>query len=466
MATTITSECINCGACEPECPNNAISQGDPIYVIDPLLCTECVGFHDFEACAAVCPVDCCVTDPNNIESEEVLIARAKAIHPETSFGDDFQSRFRKADRAPAAAAVVAAEKSAVLPVTPLAAVASATVPPVKQSTPPAVAAPKAAVASATVVKLPPQAAPASKKEAKPKKVFPNELPNEFDELVMQFRGGGKLSRLNRLLIGLSQPVLGALPHKIKKTLESAIQNPVVFSAAGSTGLNVLLNAVLYPIVLMVLASVVNGPTVLFSQNINLFVFIGIILALIEGIYRLRDGIFHAKPSDEMNLSAAIYGMPLAILLQPLLSKQTGMVRNLPIPVDGFYSRGFDEKLERERRYGNVYTVEDRGGALLLRLEFPRSLPDIGVADRLKISDEMPDYDYDLALKNGQFVVRGRCSDERVRKISSSVGAFPPEFTTVIPLQDRIVGFAHKFENKLLEVLLLKDRSTPLGASYQ
>ncbi len=261
-------------------------------------------------------------------------------------------------------------------------------------------------------------------------------------------------------------MLGALPHKMKKSLELAVQNPVVFSAAGATGLNILHNAVLYPIVLMVLAAVVKGPAVLFSQDINIFVFIGIILALIEGIYRLRDGIFHAKPTEEMKLPAAIYGIPLGILLQPLLAKQTGMVRNLPIPVDGFYSRGFVDKLERERRYGNVYTVEDRGGALLLRLEFPRSLPDIGVADRQKISDEMPDYDYDLALKSGQFIVRGRCSDERVRKISSSVGAFPPEFTTVIPLQDRIVGFAHKFENKLLEVLLLKDRSTPLGATYQ
>lgn len=95
MATMITSDCINCGACEPECPNNAIKQGDPVYVIDPLLCTECVGFHDYEACAAVCPVDCCVTDPNNIESEQVLIERARALHPETQIGDTFESRFRK-----------------------------------------------------------------------------------------------------------------------------------------------------------------------------------------------------------------------------------------------------------------------------------------------------------------------------------------------------------------------------------
>jgi hypothetical protein len=101
MATIITTECISCGACEPECPNNAISQGETIFIIDPKLCTECVGFHDYEACAAVCPVDCCVTDPTNVESEEVLIARARALHPDTQFSDNFESRFRKGQAKPA-----------------------------------------------------------------------------------------------------------------------------------------------------------------------------------------------------------------------------------------------------------------------------------------------------------------------------------------------------------------------------
>lgn len=82
MATYITDECINCGACEPECPNEAISEGDDIYIIDPKLCTECVGFHDYEACQAVCPVECCLPDPNNKESEELLLERAKTIHPD------------------------------------------------------------------------------------------------------------------------------------------------------------------------------------------------------------------------------------------------------------------------------------------------------------------------------------------------------------------------------------------------
>jgi len=82
MATHITEECINCGACEPECPNEAISEGDDTYVIDPNLCTECVGFHSMEACQAVCPVEVCLPDPAHVESEEDLLARARRLHPD------------------------------------------------------------------------------------------------------------------------------------------------------------------------------------------------------------------------------------------------------------------------------------------------------------------------------------------------------------------------------------------------
>ncbi len=82
MATMITEECINCGVCEPECPNDAISEGAETFVIDPKLCTECVGFHEAEQCAEVCPVDCCVPDPNNAEQEGPLFERAKELHPD------------------------------------------------------------------------------------------------------------------------------------------------------------------------------------------------------------------------------------------------------------------------------------------------------------------------------------------------------------------------------------------------
>ena len=115
MAIMITEECINCGACEPECPNNAIYEpgtewsledgtnlqgtitykdekidaskrfeplSDEIYYIVPDKCTECVGFHEEPQCAAVCPVDCCVDDPYNPETEEELIAKKEELHLE------------------------------------------------------------------------------------------------------------------------------------------------------------------------------------------------------------------------------------------------------------------------------------------------------------------------------------------------------------------------------------------------
>jgi ferredoxin len=75
MAYKITEECINCGACEPECPNQAISAGDEIYLIDPNKCTECVGHYDASQCAAVCPVDACIPDPDHKETREELMSK-------------------------------------------------------------------------------------------------------------------------------------------------------------------------------------------------------------------------------------------------------------------------------------------------------------------------------------------------------------------------------------------------------
>ena len=84
MALMITDECINCDVCEPECPNGAISQGEEIYVIDPNLCTECVGHFETSQCKEVCPVDCIVVNPEHQESKEVLQQKYEALIRKTA----------------------------------------------------------------------------------------------------------------------------------------------------------------------------------------------------------------------------------------------------------------------------------------------------------------------------------------------------------------------------------------------
>ena len=116
MAIIITDECINCGACEAECPNTAIYEGgiewtfaegtklngqikskkyghidtnqdqEPVsydfYYIVTDKCTECIGFHEEPQCAAVCPVECCVPDEDNVETEKDLLTKKAFLHCE------------------------------------------------------------------------------------------------------------------------------------------------------------------------------------------------------------------------------------------------------------------------------------------------------------------------------------------------------------------------------------------------
>ena len=79
MALMITDECINCDVCEPECPNGAISMGEEIYIIDPDLCTECVGHFETSQCVEVCPVECILIDPGFQETKEALFAKYQRL---------------------------------------------------------------------------------------------------------------------------------------------------------------------------------------------------------------------------------------------------------------------------------------------------------------------------------------------------------------------------------------------------
>ena len=81
MPMKIVEDCVNCGACETECPNEAIVQGDAFYEIVAEKCTECVGAYDAPQCIATCPIDgCIVPDPDHAETKEQLAEKYARLH--------------------------------------------------------------------------------------------------------------------------------------------------------------------------------------------------------------------------------------------------------------------------------------------------------------------------------------------------------------------------------------------------
>jgi ferredoxin len=465
MATMITSECINCGACEPECPNTAIYQGgvewqsldgamhpalsNDIFYIVPEKCTECVGFYDHEACAAVCPVDCCVPNPDIPEAEGVLLARARVIHPDKTIPDDAPSRFRKdGGGAPAAAPAAAAAKPA--------AAAPAAAPPAAAAAPAAApAAPRPAVVRGRVEK--PLAPPAPR----PPRSFNGQLPLDFDALVAKLgeprrRPKSPLGRLALLALWAMQGLLGAAPAGAKRRLEAAVGDRRYFDATFATAANVFLNFVIYPI-LVAAAAVAGGRSDVFSQSMAKWVFYGLVLASIEAAYRLRESFLHSRPMADTPLRGAVYGIVFAPLVA-IITRLAGLGgASSGVGFDGFYAgrEHFDEKLERDRRYGSIFHLEERQDAYLLRVEFPRRVPPSSLADELGLPMDMPDYDYDLALADGGIVVHGKVTDPRVRRITGVAPAFPSEFTTRVPLAAPVAGFSHRYQDKMLEVILPK-----------
>jgi ferredoxin len=470
MATMITDECINCGACEPECPNTAIYQGgvewdapdgskhpalvNEFFYIVPEKCTECVGFYDHEACAAVCPVDCCVPNPDIPETDGVLMARARALHPEKAFPDDYPSRFKKGSEgngaaAPAAAAPAGAPAAA--PVVAAAPVASAPAP--------------VARFGKVEKKIEPLAQPAPRTAP-----FTGELPIGFDEALEAVSPGGSEgvgSKLLRTGVMLAQPLLGALPWATKKRLESGIGDDRVFTAAGATGLNILLHVVALPLILVAFAVFVRGES-LYSVEVRPWFLVGAVLASAEAMIRLREAIFRARPSAETIYRGSVYGPLLLPLVAPLLRGAESRRRVGDVAFEGYYQGGgaYDEKRERERRYGEIYTVEERPGGYVVRLELPRKIPPSGLKDELGLGDVMPDYQLDLSLSGGWLEIHGKVVDPRLRTVAATAPAFPPDFTTRVPLGERCAGFAHRYRDKVLEVVLVKLRAAdqlPLAA---
>jgi len=276
-----------------------------------------------------------------------------------------------------------------------------------------------------------------------------------------------------LLAVLSQPLLGAFSATFKRRLEEMAGNTRIFSAAISTGINSLVNLTLYPLVLFLIGVQWRGIS-LFSSEGNLMIFLGIVAAIGEGMYRFKDELISSDDGEQPRYGAAFYGWiaslfatPLLALLRPTLVVEPNVPRTtLPgaVLTDGeIYA---DDVRERYRRYGMVNRITESADYYRVEIEFPRWVPNSAAKKEHQLPDRMPDYAYEIHLSAPYFpneepaaesilTVQTQLDDPRFAPVVGRTSSFPNGFTNILPIPGQPEDFHATYRDKVLTIILSK-----------
>ncbi len=291
------------------------------------------------------------------------------------------------------------------------------------------------------------------------KHFPGEMEEDF-ETVLQMVDLTEVRPAPgavKLLLRILEPILGAMPDQAKRNLEDAVGDSSGFSRIRATALNMTLNALLYPAVLLIFSVLVMGDRA-FSQTTSGWILLGVVLACAEAAWRMREGVIHSRPASEITYRAAAYGLALAPLGAVLAGGKKLQRTVRKVGFDGYMVDTYGDKIERDRRYGTVYTVSEHANAYLVRLEMPRKLPPSSLKRLWNLPDEMPDYDYNVALTDGVLTITASVRGEAIRRLCHVSPSFPADFLTRIEFGKPVRAFQHRLRNKVLEMTVLKDEA--------
>lgn len=307
------------------------------------------------------------------------------------------------------------------------------------------------------------------------------IPEEYVQLPDAI--GSTLRTPFNLIAILGQPFLGAFSAKFKSELENMAGNPVVFNAAVSTGINSLINLILYPLVLFFIG-VSQGGGSLFSSQGNLMIFLGILIAIVEGIFRFRHELTTTPDAEQSRYGASFYGWfpsliatPLLKGLRPALVNDTTPKRTtMPgaVQTDGeLYS---DDIKERYRRYGMVNRIFEDTDYYRIEIEFPRWVPNSSAKTLYDLPDRMPHYDYEISLSSpytpestdpstSQLTIQTQLprdpkkpqefADPRFEKVVGRSSSFPDGFRNTFAIPGQPIDFYTKYQNRLLEIVVPK-----------
>lgn len=307
------------------------------------------------------------------------------------------------------------------------------------------------------------------------------VPEEFVQLPDAV--GSSLRAPLGLLTMLGQPILGAFSASFKAQLEEMAGNPRVFSAAVSTGINSLINLILYPLVLFFIQT--RGDIAnLFTPAGNLMIFLGIVIAIAEGMFRFKAELTSTPDDEQARYGASFYGWIPSLFATPVLKAMRSVLVNDPasqrttmpgaVQTDGaVYS---DDIKERYRRYGMVNRVLETSDYYQIEIEFPRWVPNSSAKETFELPDRMPHYDYEVYLSSPyapdaspapESVVTVQTqlprdpkkpqqfADPRFAKVVGRTSSFPDGFRNIFPISGQPEDFHAKYRNRMLEIVVPK-----------
>jgi hypothetical protein len=160
------------------------------------------------------------------------------------------------------------------------------------------------------------------------------------------------------------------------------------------------------------------------------------------------------PAGQRRSHRSIWGSLVRLVRLDKL-RGPAMRQDRHVAFDGFSNMMHDEKVERDRRYGTVYTVVEHANAYLVRIEMPRRIPASSLKELWKLPDEMPDYDYTVTLHERVLAVRAGVRGDAMRRLSYISASFPSDFLTRIEFDQPVTSFKHRLRDKVLEVVVFK-----------
>jgi hypothetical protein len=297
------------------------------------------------------------------------------------------------------------------------------------------------------------------------KHFAGELEESFEKVLASVDLGKpvRIPPATRLALRVAEPVLGALSDRTKADIEEAVGNRSGFSRVRSTLLNIVLNASVYPVVLVAAGMLLAGEAFSSMASVVLAV-LGVAFAVAEAVGRTRPRILRRTPAEQAAWRVSCYGFLLAPLGRAVLKSASLRPNVRRVPFEGYTVDLYDEKTERERRYGTVYTVSEHANAYLVRLEMPRKIPPSSLKRLWKLPDEMPDYEYHISLGGQVLTIQARLRGETLRRLASVSPSFPADFVARIDFEEPVSAFRHRLRDKVLEIIVLKAGGAGLQAA--